>query len=92
MEAESRGLPASDMSLDMQWMAVTFRATYFGPHGQQNNPSGALMPGKVIGFGWTNVLIWLRWESNTSLMPFALTHKGPGEQPHAKLWAFPAMF
>ena len=47
------------------------------------------MPGKVIGFGWTNVLIWLRWGSNTSLMPFALSHKGPGEQPHAKLWTFP---
>ena len=28
------------------------------------------MPGKVIGFGWTNVLIWLHWGSNTSLMPF----------------------
>ena len=51
------------------------------------------MPGKEIGFGWTNVLTWLRWESNTSLMHFALTRKGPGEQPHAKLWAFPpAMF
>ena len=26
-------------------------------------------------------------------MPFALSHKGPGEQPHAKLWTFPlAMF
>ena len=74
-------------------MVVTFRATFFGPHGQQNNPSGALMPGKVIGCGWTNVLTWLRWESNTSLMPFALTHKGPGEQPHAKLWvSLPAMF
>ena len=49
----------------------------------------AVLPGKVIGFGWTNVLIWLRWGSNTSLMPFALSHKGPGEQPHAKLWTFP---
>ena len=70
-------------------MAVTFRATFCGPHGQQNNPSGALMPGKAIGFGWTNVLIWLRWESNTSLMPSALTHKGPGDQPQAGLRAFP---
>ena len=42
---------------------------------------------------WVRLDKWLRWESNTSLMPFALTHKGPGEQPHAKLWAFPpAMF
>ena len=54
MLSPSRGsgikrLTSFDMSLDMQWMAVTFRATYFGPHGQQNNPSGALMPGKVIG-------------------------------------------
>ena len=55
-----------------------YATTFFGPHGQQNNPCGALMPGKVIGYGWTNVLTWLRWESNTSLMPFALTHKGPG--------------
>ena len=66
-------------------MAMTFRATSFGPPGQLNNPSGAQMPGKVIGFGWTNVLIWLHWGSNTSLMPFALSHKGPGEQPHATL-------
>ena len=22
-------------------------------------------------------------------MPFVLSHKGPGEQPHAKLWTFP---
>ena len=42
-----------------------------------------------IGFGWTNVLTWLRWELNTSSILSALTHKGPGEQPHAKLWAFP---
>ena len=41
---------------DTEWMTVTFRATFFGPHGQQNNPSGALMLGKVIG-GWTNVLV-----------------------------------
>ena len=47
------------------------------------------MPGKEIGFGWTNVLTWLRWGSNTSLMHFALTRKGPGEQLHAKHWAFP---
>ena len=57
---------------------MTFLATFFGLHGQQNNPSGTLMPGKVIGCGWTNVLTWLRWELNTSLMPFASTHKGPG--------------
>ena len=25
--------PALDMSLDTQWMAVTFRATFSGPHG-----------------------------------------------------------
>ena len=42
---------------------------------------------------WTNVLSWLRWKLNTSLMPSALTHKGPDEQLHGKLWAFPpAMF
>ena len=38
-----------DMSLVTQWKEVTFLATFFGLHGQQNNPSGALMPGKVIG-------------------------------------------
>ena len=32
---------ATDMSLDTQWTAVTFRATFFGPPGQLNNPSGA---------------------------------------------------
>ena len=37
-------------------MAVTFRATFFGPQEQQNNSSSALMPGKGIGFGWTKFL------------------------------------
>ena len=64
-----------DMSLVTQWKEVTSRATSFGRHGLQNDPSGALMPGKVIGCGWTHVLTWLRWKSNTSLMPFASTHK-----------------
>ena len=82
-----------DMSLVTQWKEVTFLATFFGLHGQQNNPSGALMPGKVIGCGWTNVLTWLCWELNTSLMPFASTHKGPGGQPQSKLWAsLPAVY
>ena len=39
----------------MQWMAVTFRATCFGPLGLWSNPSSALTPGKVIGLDWTNV-------------------------------------
>ena len=82
-----------DMSLVTQWKEVTFRATSFGRHGLQNNPSGALMPGEVIGCGWTHVLTWLRWESNTSLMPFASTHKGPGGQLQSKLWAsLPAVY
>ena len=85
-------LTSSDMSLDTQWMAVSYRATFFGPHGLRNNPSGAWMPGKVIGFNWTNVPSLLRLELNTSLMPSALTHKDLGEQRHAELWAFlPAM-
>ena len=50
-----------------------------------HNPSGALMPGKVIGCGWTHVLTLLRWESSTSLMLFASTHKGPGAQLQSKL-------
>ena len=40
-----------DMCLDMQWKVVTSRATSYGPLGQRNNPSGALMPGKGIGWG-----------------------------------------
>ena len=72
---------------------MTFLATFFGRHGLQNNPSGALMPGKVMGCGWTNVLTWLRWKLNTSLMPFASTHKGPGGQLQSKLWAsLPAVY
>ena len=37
----TKRLISSDMSLDTQWMAVTFRATFFGPPGQLSNPSGA---------------------------------------------------
>ena len=82
-----------DMSLVTQWKEVTSRATSFGRRGLQNNPSGALMPGKVIGCGWTHVLTWLRWESNTSLMPFASAHEGPGGQLQSKLWAsLPAVY
>ena len=51
------------------------------------------MPGKVIGCGWTHVLTLLRWESSTSLMLFASTHKGPGGQLQSKLWAsLPAVY
>ena len=39
--SRTKRLISSDMSLDTQWMAVTFRATFFGPPGQLNNPSGA---------------------------------------------------
>ena len=39
--SRTKRLTSSDMSLDTQWMAVTFRATFFGPPGQLNNPSGA---------------------------------------------------
>eukprot|EP00434_Breviolum_minutum_P037644 symbB.v1.2.033388.t1/scaffold4123.1/size58836/8 len=47
--SKTKRLTSLDMSLDMQWMEVTFRVTFFGLYGQQNNPSGALMPGKAIG-------------------------------------------
>ena len=47
----TRKLTSLDMCLDMQWKVVTSRATSFGPLGQRNNPSGALMPGKGIGWG-----------------------------------------
>ena len=81
------------MSLVTQWKEVTSRATSFGRSVLQNNPSGALMPGKVIGCGWTHVLTLLRWESSTSLMLFASTHKGPGGQLQSKLWAsLPAVY
>ena len=39
--SRTKRLINSDMSLDTQSMAVTFRATSFGPPGQLNNPSGA---------------------------------------------------
>ena len=39
--SRTKKLTSSDMSLDTQWMAVTFRATFFGPPGQLSNPSGA---------------------------------------------------
>ena len=39
--SRTKRLISSDMFLDAQWMAVTFRATFFGPPGQLNNPSGA---------------------------------------------------
>ena len=39
--SRTKRLTSSDMSLDTQWMAVSFRATFFGPPGQLNNPSGA---------------------------------------------------
>ena len=81
------------MSLVTQWKEVTSRATSFGRSVLQNNPSGALMPGKVIGCGWTHVLTLLRWESSTSLMLFGSTHKGPGGQLQSKLWAsLPAVY
>ena len=48
---------SSDMFLAMQWMAVTFRATCFGPLGLWSNPSGALTPGKVIGLDWTKMFV-----------------------------------
>ena len=47
----NRKLTSLDMCLDMQWKVVTSRATSYGPLGQRNNPSGALMPGKGIGWG-----------------------------------------
>ena len=45
----TRKLTSLDMCLDMQWKVVTSRATSYGPLGQRNNPSGALMSGKGIG-------------------------------------------
>ena len=39
----------SDVSLVTQWKEVTFRATSFGPHGLQNDPSSALMPLGAVG-------------------------------------------
>ena len=44
-----------DMSLGMLWMALTCRATFSGRCGRRINPFGVLMPGKRIGFNWTNV-------------------------------------
>ena len=46
------------------------------------------MPGKEIGFNWTNVISLPRLELSTFLMPSALTHNDPGEQQQVKLWVF----
>ena len=47
------------------------------------------MPGKAIGFGSYMAPVGVEHFFDA----FCFDHKGPGEQPHAKLWAFPpAMF
>ena len=56
-------LTSSDMSLDTQWMAVTFRATFFGPHGLWNNPSGALTPGD-----------WVQLDKCSFIAPVGIKH------------------
>ena len=72
-----RKLTSYDMSLGMQWMALTCRATFSGPYGLRIIPFGALMPGKEIGFNWTNVVSLPRLELSTSSMPSALAHNDP---------------
>ena len=42
---------------------MTFLATSFGRHGLQNNPSGALMPGKVI---------WVRLDKCAYMAPLGI--------------------
>ena len=46
------------------------------------------MPGKEIGFNWTNVVSLPRLELSTSSMPSALAHNDLGEQQQVKLWVF----
>ena len=41
-----RSLTSYDMSLGMQWMALTCRATFSGPYGLRIIPFGVLMHGK----------------------------------------------
>ena len=76
------------MSLGMQWMALTCRATFSGPHGRRTIPFGVLTPGKGIGCNWTNVVSLPRLELSTSSMPSALAHSVPGGQRQFKLWDF----
>ena len=76
-----------DMSLVSQWKEVTFLATFFGLHGQQNNPSGTLMPGKMIGCGWTNVLAMAPLGIEHFFDAFCFNPQRPWGQPQSKLWA-----
>ena len=42
-----RNLMSYDMSLGMQWMVLTCRATFSGPHGRRTIPFCVLTPGDV---------------------------------------------
>ena len=77
-----------DMSSGMQWMALTCRATFSGRCGRRIIPFSVLMPGKGIGFNWTNVDLLARLELSTSSMPSALAHNALGEQRQVKPWVF----
>ena len=83
-----RNLMCYDMSLGMQWMALTCRATFSGPHGRRTIPFSVLTPGKGIGYNWTDVVSLPRLELSTSSMPSALAHSVPGGQRQVKLWDF----
>ena len=75
-----------DMSLGMLWMALTCRATSSGRCGRRISPFGVLMPGKGIGFNWTNVVSLARLELNTSSMPSVIVHNARGGQRQFKPW------
>ena len=77
-----------DMSLGMLWMALTCRATSSGRCGRRISPFGVLMPGKGIGFNWTNVVSLARLELSTSSMPSVIFHNALGGQRQSKPWVF----
>ena len=74
-----------DMSLRMLWMALTCRATSSGRYGRRISPFGVLMPGKGIGFNWTNVVSLARLELSTSSMPSVTVHNALGGQRQSSL-------
>ena len=62
------------------WMALTCRATSSGRCGRRISPFGVLMPGKGVGFNWTNVVSLARLELSTSSMPSVIVHNALGGQ------------
>ena len=65
-------------------VGIHFRS-HGNPYGLRIIAFSVLMPGKEIGFNWTNAVSLPRLELSISSMPSALTHNDPGEQQHVRL-------